>query len=128
MARKGVACTVYLEPKTIEKMDKLVETLGITRSKLIQNIMDSAVEEWALLDRLHVWSFAALLRDWKAGIRAWSQGAVAEPSIVGKVEPEECFTDCDGNEVKFSDLTEEQVKEHWRRIAENRARMQAQPA
>lgn len=44
--------TVQLDPEFVEKLDKLANKLGLTRSQLMRNLLINGYEETVVLDKL----------------------------------------------------------------------------
>ncbi len=50
--RKKEQYTVQLEPEFVEKLDKLADVLGLTRSQLMRNLLKTAYEDAAILHKI----------------------------------------------------------------------------
>jgi predicted DNA-binding protein len=48
--------TVQLEPEFVAKLDKLADKLGISRSQLMRNLLESAYEDVTMLDKIGVFA------------------------------------------------------------------------
>lgn len=44
--------TVQLEPQFVAKLDKMAEKIGVSRSQLMRNLLESAYEDALMLDRI----------------------------------------------------------------------------
>jgi hypothetical protein len=52
--------TVQLEPEFVENIDKLAEKLGLTRSQMMRNLMESAYQDAILLDKVGLFKAVVL--------------------------------------------------------------------
>ena len=46
--------TIQLEPEFVEKLDKLADKLGITRSQLMRNLVKAAYEDAAIYEKIRL--------------------------------------------------------------------------
>lgn len=44
--------TVQLDPQFVEKLDKMAEKIGVSRSQLMRNFLESAYEDAVMLDKI----------------------------------------------------------------------------
>jgi predicted transcriptional regulator len=44
--------TVQLDPKFVEKLDKMAEKIGVSRSQLMRNLLQNAYEDAVMLDKI----------------------------------------------------------------------------
>ena len=56
MKRAMKQYTVQLYPEFIEKIDKMAGSLGLSRSQLMRNLMESAYEDAVILERFGLFS------------------------------------------------------------------------
>lgn len=63
MKKKKEAYTVQLDPEFVAKIDRLADKLGISRSQLMGNLLQTAYEEAETLDRLGVLTATRAIRD-----------------------------------------------------------------
>ncbi|MBN1545266.1 MAG: ribbon-helix-helix protein, CopG family [Syntrophaceae bacterium] len=61
------AVTIWIDKKTLEKIEKLAAKGDITRSKLITNIVEVGVEDLEVMNKLGVWATARVFED----MRQW---------------------------------------------------------
>jgi len=65
MKKKKEAYTVQLDPEFVEKIDKLADKHGMSRSQLMGNFLQSAYEDAVILDKLGLLTAARSLIDLK---------------------------------------------------------------
>jgi|WetSurMetagenome_2_1015567.scaffolds.fasta_scaffold691931_1 hypothetical protein len=65
MKKKKEAYTVQLDPDFIEKIDKLADKLGLSRSQFMGNLLQSAYEDVAILDKLGLLTASRTISDLK---------------------------------------------------------------
>ena len=63
------AVTVWLSKDLVEKLDRFAEDGGLTRSKLIANILDVGIEELVIMDKFGVWAIAKIFEDIRQRLR-----------------------------------------------------------
>jgi predicted transcriptional regulator len=56
MKRPAKQYTVQLDPEFVEKVDKMADRLGLSRSQIMRNLMMSGYEDAELLDRFGLFS------------------------------------------------------------------------
>ena len=56
MKRPAKQYTVQFDPEFIEKIDKMAEKLGLSRSQMIRNLTESGYEDAVMLDRFGLFS------------------------------------------------------------------------
>ena len=83
--------TVQLTPEFIEKIDKMADKLGLSRSQLMRNLMESAYEDAVILEKFGLFSAFRLgqkvVKKIKEGIASGKIGLNSEGDLVveGKV-------------------------------------------
>jgi len=65
--------TCWADKEFVVRIDKLSEKAGLTRSKLVQNLLEVAVDEMELMQSLGILSTAIVFRDLKETIKKWSE-------------------------------------------------------
>jgi hypothetical protein len=60
-----MAVTIWIDKKIGEKAGELAEKAGITRSKFLANVIEVGVEEISKADKIGLWAFARVLRDFR---------------------------------------------------------------
>ena len=65
--------TCWVDKKFVNRIDKLSEKAGLTRSKLVENLLEVAVGEMELMRSLGILSTAIVFRDLKENIKKWSE-------------------------------------------------------
>jgi hypothetical protein len=61
------AVTIWIDKSTVEKIEKLAAKGGLTRSKLITNLIAVGVEELEAMNKLGLWATARVFED----MRQW---------------------------------------------------------
>ncbi|OQC29190.1 MAG: Ribbon-helix-helix protein, copG family [Deltaproteobacteria bacterium ADurb.Bin072] len=56
MSKMKEQYTVQLEPEFVEKLDKIADDLGISRSQLMRNFLEYAYDDAMMLDKLGMFS------------------------------------------------------------------------
>ncbi len=69
--KKPVTC--WVDRDFVARIDKLSEKAGLTRSKLVENLLEVAVDEMELMRSLGILSTAIVFRDLKEIIKKWSE-------------------------------------------------------
>ena len=67
------AVTCWIDKKNIDRLDKLAEKAGLTRSKLAENLLEIGVDQLEVLRTLGIMSTALVFRDLKESIQKWNE-------------------------------------------------------
>ena len=66
--------TMWAERSLVNRLDVLAEKAGLSRSKLLQNLLKVSVDEMESMDKLGVLATAVVLRDFAVNLRSWREG------------------------------------------------------
>lgn len=69
--RVGVRLNIYLDEEVNAKIERLATKAGISRSKLISNIMMESVTALERAEMVGILDMALLMRDFGEGLRSW---------------------------------------------------------
>ena len=65
--------SVYVREDLLKEIDKLADKAGLSRSKLIANMLDVSALELGSMEKLGVLATAVVLRNWKEKAQKWSK-------------------------------------------------------
>ncbi len=72
MVKSKEQYTVQLDPEFVKKIDRMAEKLGLSRSQLMRNLMESAYEDFLILEKiglLTAFKFGEkIIRNFKHGV------------------------------------------------------------
>ena len=69
--REAVRVTMYFDQDLIAKADRLAEKAGMSRSRLVSNILTEGLKSLDFADKVGVLDVTLLLRDFEAGLKSW---------------------------------------------------------
>ena len=69
--REIVRVTMYFDEELIARLDKLAAKAGISRSKLVSNVLAESVTALERADMVGILDMALLMRDFGEGLRSW---------------------------------------------------------
>ena len=72
--------TVWVDPELLEVADRLAEKAGITRAKLLENMLDVGIRELIQFERWGVFTFGLVMRHVRDKIRALIKNLNEDPS------------------------------------------------
>lgn len=72
--KNGQTVSIWMDQNLLADVDRLAEKAGLTRSKMISNMVEVATNSLTKADSVGIVSIAILLRDFEEGIRCWIQG------------------------------------------------------
>lgn len=75
--------TVWLEQDTIANIAVLSEKADIPRAKLMSTILELSVDQLTTCDKIGLWQFRVLWRDFMEHLKVYTQFAKEEPGEVG---------------------------------------------
>ena len=58
-----MAVTIWLDKKIVDRVDRLADKGGLTRSKLMANLIEVGSEDVVLSEKLGLWAVARIFRD-----------------------------------------------------------------
>lgn len=61
----GKSVTVWLPKELVTRLDALAEKGGLTRSKLVENMVDVSVNELEIMDELGIVATVLVIRDFR---------------------------------------------------------------
>jgi hypothetical protein len=70
-AKPGQTVATWMDEELVVRLDSLAEKAGITRSKLVYNMVEMSTKSLERADSFGVLNFALLMRDWEDNLRAW---------------------------------------------------------
>lgn len=65
MKKRKQAYTVQLDPDFVEKIDKMADKLGLSRSQLMGNLLESGYEDAVILDKFGFLTAGRAINDLK---------------------------------------------------------------
>jgi len=71
---EGVRVNVYFDESVIVSVDWLAEKAGISRSRLVSNLVAEGVKGLERAELVGILDFALLMRDFGEGVKAWARG------------------------------------------------------
>ncbi len=72
--------TVWVDPELLEVADRLAERAGITRAKLLENILDVGIRELMGFEKWGVFTFALVIRNVKDKLKAFVKEMNDDPT------------------------------------------------
>jgi len=69
----GVRINVYLDEEVLTRVDRLSVKAGISRSRLIANIVTEGLRGLEKAELVGILDFALLMRDFGEGVKAWAR-------------------------------------------------------
>lgn len=87
--RETVRVTMYFDEELIERTDRLAARAGISRSRLVANILEEGLRGLERADMVGILDFALLMRDFSEGVKAWAKNIKEEGYHVVKKDWEE---------------------------------------
>lgn len=80
--KNGRTVGLWLEQDLIARLDALAEKAGITRSKMMANIIELNVKSLERADSVGILSMALLIRDLQEGLNGWVRQIKDEPETL----------------------------------------------
>jgi len=80
--RDGLTVGVWLQRDLVDRLDALAECAGITRSKLLANIIEMNVKSLERADSAGILPLVLLMRDLQEGLRGWVRQIEDDPETV----------------------------------------------
>jgi hypothetical protein len=71
--------TVWVDPELLEVADRLAERAGITRAKLLENILDVGIRELMAFEKWGVFRFSLVIRNVKDKLGAFIKELNEDP-------------------------------------------------
>jgi len=68
-----MAVTLWLDKSIVERLDRLAEKGGLTRSKLMANLIEVGSEDSVLLEKLGLWAVARIFMDMRDRLKTGSK-------------------------------------------------------
>lgn len=72
--KEGVRVNIYFDESVIVSVDRLAEKAGISRSRLVSNLVVEGVRGLERAELVGILDFALLMRDFGEGVKAWARG------------------------------------------------------
>ena len=69
---EGVRISLYFNAEVIKRADVLAKKAGMSRSRLVGNILDEGLRSLERADSYGVLAVAVLLRDFSEGLKSWA--------------------------------------------------------
>ena len=82
--KEGQTVSTWMSQDLVDRIDKLADKGGITRSRMITNMVELSVNGLERADKLGVLSFAILMRDFENDIKAWFCAVRDEGDLIKK--------------------------------------------
>jgi len=67
--KDGVTLSVWVSQDVAETLDRIAGKIGITRSKLVSNLLDAGLDDVLLFEKSGVLSLSCLVRDFKESLK-----------------------------------------------------------
>ena len=71
--RDVVRVTMYFDEEVIKRADFLADKMGLSRSRLVANILDEGLKSLESADKVGILPVALLLRDFSEGLKSWAE-------------------------------------------------------
>lgn len=68
---KGRTVSLWLDKDLVERLDKLAKKGGITRSKLLANMIELSAKSLERADAVGILSLSLLIRDFEYNLKTW---------------------------------------------------------
>lgn len=78
--------SICLPEEVISQLDHLAEKADMSRSKLISNLVEVVTPDLIRCDKIGLWKFNILLRDFQEACKQWVCSCIEEPGYVGQVD------------------------------------------
>lgn len=82
LKRDGLTVGVWLQRDLVDRLDSLAERAGITRSKLLANMIEMNVTSLERADSAGILPLVLLMRDLQEGLRGWCRQIEDDPETV----------------------------------------------
>lgn len=81
--KPGRTVSFWLHDETVKKLDRLANKAEISRSELLGNIIEIVADDLYKCDKVGVWRFSIIMRDFQETLKDWVCNCFDDPEHVG---------------------------------------------